>query len=422
MQKQGRLELRVKGEQGVKSTGIRRKLAAAAVTALALALVQALVGGATGTWAGYAFAQSVPLSELLAQTAPPRPAAPAAAPAPAAPRAPAAANAQKPGGPIVDESFSIRHDEDLYQLEEAVSLIANSLTRISDKVSTLAINSFGFGQSVDKDFRTKAEVIILEKLLNANHTVKLVQCQECQKLETKIVSGVLQLKKGIPSQEARRDLAKKLGVDGFIDIGMFRNDRQITIYIKVVEAETGAIILVDEIVGRQAPKRDAVTIAFGSFNFPIVFVSDNKTYTHNALALTVTEQVQLTGRFSFGVDLVMYTDNNQNETNPHMTLSGGALLSPFLGFDVIQVPQSTSRLLGYLGVGKLIDPQLNYGDVTRAGLQFIVGDRLVVTFGINSFDKTNVAVSNSDKSKQPLLANGAQLNGEAYELRFGYRF
>jgi len=367
--------------------------------ALLLALALSLLG-----WA----------APLRAQPAP-------AAPAPAAAAQPKpAAQAARPTGPLVDESFSIRHDEDLYQLEEAVTLISGSLSRIADKVNTLAINSFTFGMDVDPDFRTKAEVIILEKLLNSNANVKLVQCQECQKLETKIVNGVLRLKKGIPSQEARLELAKKLGVDGFIDIGMFRNNRQLTIYLKVVEAETGAIILVDEVVGRQAGKRDAVTLAFGEFNFPIVF--GGKTYNHNTLAFTVTEQVQLTQRFSFGVDLVIYTDNNQLSTDPHMTLDAGLLLSPFLGFDLVQLPQSTSRLIGYLGLGKLLSPQLNYGDVYRTGVQFIVGDRLVVTIGLNQFDKTNVQVSNSDKSKEPLLANGAQLNGVGYELRFGYRF
>jgi len=344
------------------------------------------------------------------------PALPAASTGVAAQPMPAA----KTGGTAIDESFSIRHDEDLYQLEEAVTLISGSLGRVADKVHTLAINSFTFGMDVDADFRTKAEIIILEKLLKSNANVKLVQCQECQKLDAKIVNGVLHLKKGIPSQEARLELAKKLGVDGFIDIGLFRNNRQLTIYLEVVEAQTGAIILVDEIVGRQAAKRDAVTLSFGEVNFPIGFA--NKTYIHNALAFAVSEQVQLTRRFSFGVDLLLYSDNNQVDTQPHLTLDAGLMLSPFVGFDILQIPQSTSRVIGYLGLSKLISPQLNYGDAYKAGLEFIVGDRLVVTFGLNEFEKTNVEVTNAEKSKQPLLANGAVLNGVAYELRFGYRF
>jgi hypothetical protein len=371
--------------------------------------------------------QSAPQSPARSAPAPAQ-AAPAAAPtgqtAPAGQGAPAKPGAaQAPAsGPVVDESFSIRHDEDLYQLEEAITLIANSLNRIADRVGMLAINSFSFGEEVDSDFRTKAEVIILEKLLGANANVKLVQCQECQKLETKIVNGVLRMKKGIPSQEARKELAKKLGVDGFIDIGMFRNNRQLTVYIKVVEAETGAIILVEEMVGRQAGKRDAITVSFGEINFPIK--AGKTIYQSNALALTVTEQVQLTNRFSFGVDVIMYMDNDQNNPDPHLVLNGGVLLSPFLGFDVIQVPQSTSRLIYYLGLGKLLDPQLNYGDVYRTGLQFIVGDRLVVTFGVNDFVKTNPQIGNSTKAKYPQLNTtpGPTLEGQAYELRFGYRF
>jgi hypothetical protein len=120
--------------------------------------------------------------------------------------------------------------------------------------------------------------------------------------------------------------------------------------------------------------------------------------------------------------VIVYTDNNDLSTAPHMTLDAGILLSPFLGIDMVQLPQSTSRVIGYLGLGKLLSPQLNYGDAYRAGVQFVVGDRLSVTVGLNQFDRTNVLVSNGDKAKQPLLANGAVLDGAGYELRFGYRF
>ncbi|MCH9045414.1 MAG: hypothetical protein IIA40_04845 [SAR324 cluster bacterium] len=116
-------------------------------------------------------------------------------------------------GSIVDETFSIRLDEKLFQLEEAISLIAGSLSKVADRTPTLAINSFHFGKGVDADFRRKAEVIILDKLFKVNPNIRLVQCQECQKLETKIERGVLKLRKGIPSQESRRALAEKLAVD-----------------------------------------------------------------------------------------------------------------------------------------------------------------------------------------------------------------
>jgi hypothetical protein len=319
---------------------------------------------------------------------------------------------------VIDESFSIRKDEDLYQLEEATALIAGSLSKISDQAATLAINSFYFGKEVDPDFRRKAEVIILDKVFAANPDVRLVQCAECQKLETKIVSGVLHLKKGIPTAEARRELAKKLGADGFIDIGMFRDGKQLTVYLKVTDAESGAIILVDELVGRQAAKRHSLTFSFGELNFPIQI--GKKVTQHNALALTVTETVQLTGRFSFGVDLAVWADNNKQNPDPHVTLSSGLMLAPTLNFDVVQLPASTSRLIAYLGVGKLIAPQLNYANLVRAGIQFVVGDRLLLVFGANSFTENNIVLTDSEKSD--LGITEATLNGVGYEIRFGYRF
>ena len=312
-----------------------------------------------------------------------------------------------------DEEFlSIRQDERIFQLEEIAALISRSLGKISDRVTTLAINSLYFGTAVDRDFRRKAEVVILAELLNKNPTVKLVQCQECQKLETKIVRGVLKLRKGIPSQEARIELAKKLGADGFIDIGIFQDGGQLTMYIKVVEAETGAIILVDELAGRRAPRRDSLTFSFGELNFPIS--SSGLTVTHNALAIGVSESVQLTGRFSFAVDLSAYVDNNTTNPDPHLILDTGLLLAPTLAFDVVQIPSSTSRLLLYVGLGKLLSPQLNYGNLFRAGLEFVVGDRLVVVLGVVNFVETNIATG--------VVGSAAQLKGTGNEIRFGYRF
>ncbi|MCZ6472550.1 MAG: hypothetical protein O6934_03845, partial [SAR324 cluster bacterium] len=253
--------------------------------------------------------------------------------------------------PIVEQSFSIRQDEDLFQLEEAITLIASSLNKIADKANTLAINSFHFGKEVDADFRRKAEVIILEKLFEASPSVRLVQCQECQRLETKIVRGILKLRKGIPSNEARQALAKKLGVDGFIDIGIFRDHNQITVYLKIVEAESGAIILVDELAGRRAPKREALTFSFGEMNFPISSASASA--DHKALVIGANETVQLTDRFSFGVDLNLYTDNNANNQEKIIELDVGIVLAPYLAYDVLRLQASTSRLLFYIGIGKL---------------------------------------------------------------------
>lgn len=310
--------------------------------------------------------------------------------------------------PIVDESFSIRQDEELFQLEEAVTLIASSLNKIADKVNTLAINSFHFGGDVDADFRRKAEVIILAKLFEANPSVKLVQCQECQRLETKIVRGVLRLRKGIPSSEARLALAKKLNVDGFIDIGMFLDNRQITIYLKVTEAQTGAIILVDELAGRRAAKRDALTVNFGEMTFPIESAA-GASADHDALVIGINETVQLTGRFSFGVDLNLFFDKNDNNPDRIISIDVGLLLAPYLAFDIIQMQASTSRLLFFIGIGKLLSPQLEYANLVKAGLQFVVGDKLVITLGVNNFQETNIE-------------GGNKISGVGSELLFGYRF
>ena len=322
--------------------------------------------------------------------------------------------------PLVDESFSIRQEEDLFQLEEILALLASSLSKISDRAKVLAINSMHFGRGVDADFRKKAEIIILEQLFEANPTIKLVQCQECQKLETKIVRGVLKLRKGLGSAEARIALAKKLGVDGFIDIGLFRNKQQITVFIKVVEAETGAIILVDELAGRTAFKRDAVTVSFGEMNFPIERSGTSVDY--KALVIGVSESVQLTGRFSFSVALNLFTDNNTNNPDSFSqleSLDAGILLAPAVGFDLLRLQASTSRLIYYLGIGKLLAPQLDFANLFKTGFEFIVGDKLVITMGIVAFQETNIetATEISDAT-----GNKDILSGSGFEVLFGYRF
>ncbi|MDH4247571.1 MAG: hypothetical protein OEW39_07125 [Deltaproteobacteria bacterium] len=324
---------------------------------------------------------------------------------------------------LIDESFSIRLDEDLYQLEEAVSLIASSLSKVNDRASTLAINSFYFGHEVGADFRRKAEVVILDKVFVYNPNIRLVQCQECQTLDTKIVRGVLKLRKGIPNQETRIALAQKLQVDGFIDIGMFQNNGQLTVYLKVTEAKSGAIILVDELVGRRASRRRALAFSFGEMTFPILI--NNKPVQHHALLLSVQESVKLTPRFSFGVDLIFWTDKNKKNPDPHITLKSGMMLIPTLGFDILQMPSSTSRVVMFLGVGKLLSSQMDYANLYRAGIEFIVGDRMSVLLAYNRFTEVIVDTTGATTLSGATAGGSAttdKLTGGGNELRFGYRF
>lgn len=314
--------------------------------------------------------------------------------------------------PVVDESFSIRLDENLFQLEETVALIAGSLSKVAGKTPTLAINSFHFGRNIDLDFRKKAEVIILDKVFQANPNVRLLQCQECQKLETKIEGNVLKLRKGIPNQESRRSLASKIGADGFIDIGIFEENKQLTVYLKVVEAKTGGIILVDELVGRRAPKRTAFSLSFGEMIFPISV--DGTTVEYKALALSGSESIKLTGRFSFTVDLIFFKDNNENNPEATYVLDTGLFIVPTMSFDIIKMSSSTSRLTLFAGVGKLLSPQLSYANAFRFGTELIVGDRLTVLFAFNQFLEETV--------EPPTTTQTALLDGAGYEIRFGLRF
>ena len=126
------------------------------------------------------------------------------------------------------------------------------------------------------------------------------------------------------------------------------------------------------------------------------------------------ESVKLTGRFSFAVDLILFTDNNENNPEATIVLDTGLLLAPTLGFDIIQVPSSTSRVIAFLGIGKLIDPQLDYANLVRAGFEFVVGDRLSVLFAFNNFLDHQVDTEG--------VAPTATLDGAGYEVRFGYRF
>jgi len=357
----------------------------------------------------------------------PRP-APAPAPAPEAPPAPPRPSAPPPEerklpDTLIDDGFAIRRDEELYQLEEATTLIASSLTRLRRPGMTLAINSFHFGKEIDPDFRRQAEVVMLYKMTLRGGSVRLVQCLECERLDAKIHQGVIQLRKGLQSSEERKELAKKLGVDGFIDLGMFREGEQITVFLKVVDAQSGALLLVDALSGRPAPKRQTLTVSFGELNFPIVIVDNNRQETtHNTLALTVTQTAILTSRFSLAVDLTYWADNNQYNPRPHLTVASGLLLAPSLNFDIMQMRASTSRVSFYLGFGKMLAPQFNYANLVKAGFQAVVGDRLVILAGANSFSDTNVALTAGDTTAEPLLAGGATLTGVGYEIRFGYRF
>jgi hypothetical protein len=179
----------------------------------------------------------------------------------------------------------------------------------------------------------------------------------------------------------------------------------------VIEAETGAIILAEELTGRRAPRRESLTFSFGEMIVPIKIGGSST--DHSTLVLAVRENYQISERLSFGIELAFYLDNNSNNPDPHIDLDTGAVLSPTLGYDFFRFSGSASRVTGYAGLGKFISPQFNYGNLVKAGVMMVVGDELEVLLGINYFQETNLADSGG---------SDVTLTGTGYELHFGYRF
>lgn len=305
-----------------------------------------------------------------------------------------------------------------YQFEKMLPRIARSIGRLDTRISTLAVININFSPNLDEAFRKVLETKLYGQLLLENPRLKLIKCDVCNRITSSVKNGILTISRGLKDPKSRRQLADKLGVQGFMSTIITEEDRQLAVVLHVHDAEEGRIILSDVIAGDPVPKSQYWHFYAGELLLPIKLEqTTGKTVEHSAVLVGIEYTMRFAEDWIVGSNLALYMDNNEELGTPdvdYIKISPGLLFDGSISWEAVSMIRNNATLLFNFGIGEFLSPQFNFSVYYRLGAKLILGQSLSFNFAYYSFPQTNLEKPVDDKADH--------LTGSATSITFGYQF
>ncbi len=317
-----------------------------------------------------------------------------------------------------DEKYAMWSDPLYFQFEKMMPALARSIGRLDTRISTLAVTNSVYGTSLNDDaaFKKVSEAKLFGQLLLENPRLKLIKCDECNRITTEVKNGIMTISRGLKDQKARSELAKKLGVQGFMNAMITEEERQLTIVINVHDAQEGRIVLSDVIAGDPVPKSRYWHIYAGRLTIPVKMQSGNSV-DQTAITIGAEYTIRFSESWIVASNLAFYMDNNSKlgeADTDYVAFTSGLMFDGTIAWEAASFMRNNAAFSINTGVGQFISTQFNFSVYYRAGLKLTLGQRLTFNLSYFSFSETNIS--------KPDNGSADSLPGSATALTFGYQF
>lgn len=308
-----------------------------------------------------------------------------------------------------------------YQFEKMMPRVARSLGRLDGRISTLAVTDLDFSPTLDMAFRKVASAKLYGQLLIENPKLKLIKCNECNMIRSKIQNGILTVSRGLANQESRQKLAEKLDVAGFLSAMVNEEEGQLSIVVNVYDAQEGRIILSDVITGIPVPDTVYYNVYLGLLTVPITVLNSNgsvgSSIPHTAILVGAERSIRFAEYWMLAANAGIYIDNNSKLEEPHETITAGLIFDGTIGWEALSFMNNNATVVLMGGIGEFLSTQFNFSVYTKIGVKTTIGQML--TFNIHTYSllagSTNLDAPNSS-------GNAPTLSGTATSVTFGFQF
>ena len=250
------------------------------------------------------------------------------------------------------------------------------------KPNFLPISSISYGDALPSSFR-KVATARLQQTLTSLIKLKVSVCESCSQIRTDISGSFLKISRGIADDKYRREIAKELEVDGFLDIAVFTSEGdQLSISLNAYEAKGGEIVFSKIVTGTPPKSGSYIHVFYGKMSVPITFTSSGSVVTveHQSRVLGVEKMVRLTDDWSFTGGGAMLSDDNSNLTDKYESSITGFLIDGTISYDVFNFggEQVSFSLLG--GLGMMTVTPFNNPSYFKSGFSFSVAEQLTLNY------------------------------------------
>jgi len=319
-------------------------------------------------------------------------------------------------------SYDMWSDPLYYQFEKMMPKVARSLGRLDGRISTLAVTDLDFSPTLDMSFRKVASAKLYGQLLIENPKLKLIKCNECNMIRSKIQNGILTVSRGLANQESRQKLADKLDVEGFLSAMVIEENKQLSIVINVYDAQEGRIILSDVITGIPVPDTVYYNIYLGLLTIPIQVINSDgsagSSIPHTAILLGAERSIRFAESWMLAANAGIYIDNNTKLEEPHETIAFGIIFDGTIGWEAFSFMNNNASVVLMGGIGEFLSTQFNFSVYTKLGVKTTIGQ--ILTFNIHTYSllagSTNLDAPDSTTGEAP------KLTGTATSITFGFQF
>ncbi|MCP4749582.1 MAG: hypothetical protein GY866_01695 [Proteobacteria bacterium] len=317
-----------------------------------------------------------------------------------------------------EESYNMWSDPLYYQFEEMMPKLARSIGRLDSRISTLAVTELDFSASLDREFRKVASAKLYGQLLLENPKLKLIKCNECNMIRSEIRAGILTINRGLTDQKARRNLAEKLGVQGFMTAMIIEQERQLTIVVNVYDAQEGRIVLSDAITGVPVPENTYYNIYLGEMTVPVTVMRSDSTSDekHSGIVLGLEKSERFAESWLIAANFAIFLDNNTKLDDGHEEFDPRLMFDGTIGWELASLMNNNASFVLKAGIGQFLSEQFNWSVFTKAGIKISIGQML--TFNIYNY----TLLSDNKKLKATTDTPTNELNGSITSISFGYQF
>ena len=317
------------------------------------------------------------------------------------------------------DAYNMWSDPLYYQFEKMMPELAKSIGRLDSRISTLAVTDLDFSPTLSEEFKKVAGAKLYGQLLIENPKLKLIKCNECNMIRSEINNGILTVSRGLATKEDRQNLAKKVGVQGFLTAMVIEDERQLTIVVNVYDAEEGRIILSDVITGVPVAETTYWNFYAGQMTIPMDVYNDNVSKSgvdHSAILTGAEYSKRFSESWIIATNFGIYMDNNSKlNEDEHETLTAGMMFDGAIGWEALSFMNNDASFILMTGLGQFLSTQFNFSIYGKLGLKVIINKLLTFNMFYLSFNETNIEAPDSD-------GNASKLTGSASYITFGLQF
>ena len=273
-------------------------------------------------------------------------------------------------------------DQQIAQLEELTWKLVDSVQNMGSKISSVAISNISFGDTLPSSFR-KVATARLQQTLTSQKKLKVSVCEACGQIRTNISGSFLKISRGIADDSFRREIAKELSVNGFLDIALFTSKGQLSISLNAYEVKNGEIVFSKIVTGRPPKSGSYIHVFYGKMMVPIKFTSDTSgvtTVEHQARVLGGEKMVRLADDWSLTGGASLLSDDNSNLTDKYEKAITGFLIDGTVGYDLFNFGGDQVAFGLIAGLGMMTVTPFSNPSYFKTGFTISVAEQLTLGY------------------------------------------